>query len=976
MKDKKTLWRGLSSVFALLAATSLVCTDLLFLYKGNVDLVLGTTPEVSTAEGDTNYFPSSYGELSAENLKKLKADEKAFNVQVSEEGSVLVKNNGALPLRENERSVTLFGRSTADPLYRGASGGSGFSTKSGITLYDAFKNAGFSINDTLFNAYKTSSTKRTTAEWTGASIGEEAPSFYTDELKASYAEKYNDVAVVMFTRVSGEGNDMNVVDADGVPELSLHESEAALLKMIKESGKFKKTIVLINSGNAMDLGFAEQEEYGVDACLWIGLPGNHGFEGVVNVLTGKSDVTGRFVDTYATDSLSSPAMQNVGHNYYTNMTSKYQKEYVVYAEDIYVGYKYYETRYYDQVMGLHNAASSAGVFASDTTWNYAEEMAYPFGYGLSYSAFTQEVESIEWNRSTHKVTANVKVTNLGGENYDGESKSVVELYVNVPYIEGGVEKSAIQLIGFGKTDSLKKGESQTVTVETDDYLFASYDRTATNGADPAKKGCYIFDKGDYTFAIGADAHDALNNVLAEQGASGMFDIFGNPVSGNENNAVTITLDAYDNTTYAVSPHTGEVVCNQFDDADINYFGEGTVQYLTRKDWKTFPTTAVLTATEEMKRALDANTYQKPADAPEASSFTSSAKNNLMLVDMREVPYEDEETWNRFLDQFTIRELVVNTADQLGSDAVTSVGKKKAASTDGPDGIAGTYKIGEADTGTCFGCEVLLTSTWNLELSALRGKYMAEDAQYLGVTWVWGPGADLHRTPYGGRNFEYYSEDGNMAYLFAKPQLGAMMKGGLITGLKHFALNDQETDRHGISTFITEQALRENNLRAFEGGLAEGNTLGVMSAFNRIGCVPTMQSYSLLTQVLRNEWGFQGVCITDASQDGADYMRTLEGATAGSDVWCMDQTRTETLFNAAKRDANGDIVRALRRANKNFMYALSRSNLINGLTSETAITQTVSWWQPAVIVLDCVLGAAAIAFTALAVVDVLKKKKED
>ncbi|MBO4989050.1 MAG: glycoside hydrolase family 3 C-terminal domain-containing protein [Clostridia bacterium] len=957
--DKKYLWRGLTATLAPVTAVLIVLTNLMFLYKGNVDLVMGTTPDLVETTDDTNYFPSKYGALNAENLEKLLADEKAFNVQVQEEGSVLVKNNGALPLKGEERAVTLFGKSTADPLYRGASGGSGFSAKRGISLKKALENEGFRVNETMFKAYASSTTKRTTAEAEGASIGEEQIDFYNSSLKDSYASDYNDVAIVMFTRVSGEGNDMNVKDADGVPELSLHQQEKDLLKMIKDSGKFKKTVVLINSGNPMDLGWLDEAEYGVDACLWIGLPGNYGFEGVANVLTGKSDVTGHFVDTYATNSLSSPAMQNFGHNYFTNSDKKYQREYVVYAENIYVGYKYYETRYQDQVLGINNANSSAGVFASKGGWNYAEEMAYPFGYGTSYSDFTQEVESITWDRSAHMLTAEVKVTNNGSDAYSGASKSTVQLYAQLPYIEGGVEKSAIQLVGFAKSGILKAGESETVKVEVSDYHFATYDETRTNGADPSKTGCYVFDEGDYYFAVGDDCHDALNNVLAARGVSGLFDEKGNSVEGDPSKAVKDTLTASDNTTYATSPYTDEVVSNQFADVNINYFQKDAVQYLTRADWNTFPKTAVLSVTDEMKKLLDANTYVKSPDAPSAKqTFETSADNGLSLVDLRQADFNDER-WDLLIDQMTMRELAANTADQLGSNAVSSIGKPKMASCDGPDGISGTYKVGSGDTGTCYVCEVVLSSTYNVELSKARGEFMAEDALYLGVSWVWGPGADHHRHPYGGRNFEYYSEDGNLAYMISAPQLKAMQDGGLISGLKHFVLNDQEIDRHGISTFLTEQALRENNLRSFEGALATNSALGVMSAFNRIGCTPTMQSVSLLTNVLRKEWGFIGVCITDASQDGADYMRTYEGVIAGSDVWCMDQLRIDPLLTQIRNNDDGTVMEYLRLANKRFLYAASRSNAMNGLSSHTKVSSSVSWWQPAMIVIDCVFGAVAL-----------------
>lgn len=294
--------------------------------------------------------------------------------------------------------------------------------------------------------------------------------------------------------------------------------------MINDSGKFGKIIVLVNSPFPMDLQWIEDPQYGVDACLTFGAAGDVGFIGVANILTGKADPSGHLVDTYAADSMSAPAMRNFGDFTFSNHNTQYENKYVVYAENIYVGYKYYETRYHDQVLGINNATGSAGVYESQgNSWNYADEMAYTYGYGLSYSQFTQEVTSIEWDKENHEVVAKVTVTNNGpenGSNYSGKAKSVVQLYASLPYEDGQAQKSAIQMIGFAKTPELEVGKPYEIEVRADDYLFATYDENATNGADSSRKGCYVFDEGDYYFAIGDNAHDALNNVMAlEYGAT-------------------------------------------------------------------------------------------------------------------------------------------------------------------------------------------------------------------------------------------------------------------------------------------------------------------------------------------------------------------------------------------------------------------------------------------------------------------------
>ena len=494
-----------------------------------------------------------------------------------------------------------------------------------MNLYDAMKAAGFAINDAVYDVIDAGDT----AFGKTGDIGELDVSVYTP-VQSSF-DDYGDAAIVVLRRYGGEEGELNHGMGDGglddgnrtpwedgpagVPELSLHQEEKDLLNMIRTSGKFDKTIVLVNSGYAMDLGWLD--EYDVDACLWIGYPGGYGMTGVANILAGQADPSGRLVDTYATDSLSSPAIQNSGNRKFTNLSTLYKNKFTVYAEGIYVGYKYYETRYQDCVLNVNNAKSSAGTFASEGgEWNYADEMAYTFGSGESYAGFTQELTALDWNRETHTVTATVEVTNNGDETYKGKSKDVVQLYVQLPWEEGQAEKSAIQLADFGKTIELASGESDEVELEFSDYIFATYDEEATNGADESKKGCYTFDAGKYYFAIGNDAHDALNNVLAYREVSGLYDAEGESVTGDKSKVRAFEVEALDNTTYAKSQRTGEVVSNRFEDRDLNYFIEDKVTYLTRGDWNTFPKPIEnFAATDEIKDLMENSQYEKPADVP-------------------------------------------------------------------------------------------------------------------------------------------------------------------------------------------------------------------------------------------------------------------------------------------------------------------------------------------------------------------------
>ena len=449
MKRSKQTHMGWTALFALLLAVSVSLTSTMFYYSGYVNSFLGLTGETVAVEGDTNYYPSMLGELNAENSDRLIELEKEHSIQAMHEGTVLIRNeNNTLPLTSAERRITVFGNNATDPVYRTNAGNASFSDECGGTLYEALESAGFSINPVLREAYANSGVRRISVASRGnSSIGEVPVSFYTDSMKSSFTE-YSDVALVLLTRYAGEGVDLDTKDADGVPMLSLHEQEADLLSMIRESGAFGKVIVLINSPFPMDLQWIEDETYGVDACFVFGATGNYGFLGLADLLTGSADPSGHLADTWAANSLSAPAMQNFGDYSFTNLEKLYGDRYLVYAEDIYVGYKYYETRYYDQILGQHNADSAKGATMGET-WNYADEMAYPFGYGKTYADFTQQLKSIEWDQKSHTVTAEVLVTNNGG--FSGKSKSLVQLYAQAPWQEGMVEKSAVQLIGFQKT---------------------------------------------------------------------------------------------------------------------------------------------------------------------------------------------------------------------------------------------------------------------------------------------------------------------------------------------------------------------------------------------------------------------------------------------------------------------------------------------------------------------------------------------
>lgn len=401
------------------------------------------------------------------------------------------------------------------------------------------------------------------------------------------------------------------------------------------------------------------------------------------------------------------------------------------------------------------------------------------------------------------------------------------MYAQLPYQEGQAEKSAVQLIGFGKTGELSAGESEEVKVTIDEYLFATYDVNAVNGADTSKKGSYVFDPGDYYFAIGNDSHDALNNILAKKDGTKvqgkLISADGSSVDGAPDKVISVPLESLDNVTYAKSEYTDEIVSNQFDDVDLNYFGKNTVTYLTRNDWNTYPEPySDLTATDELKAVMYDQKYEKPADAPAYDSFTQGAEVTLKLLDMKDVPFEDDVTWNKFLDQLTISELSATIGENFGQPAVKSINKPANKNTDGPSGSHSSYLYGGNRLATAHVSQIVAASIWNQELLAERGNFIAEDCLFSGTTQLWSPGANMHRTPFSGRNFEYYSEDSIVSYLMGANQARAMQAKGLTAAIKHFVSNDQETNRSELATFMSEQAYRQGPLKAF-GGAFTGYT---------------------------------------------------------------------------------------------------------------------------------------------------------
>lgn len=983
--NKSNLFRGLTCVILFVLCLVIGFSIAAFSHAG----VLNNFFDVSTSklvlkEGVTSeedvekpqYFKSEFAQdinnVTDEEMAAKNAAVAAFVEMEAEEGGVLLlNNNNALPLAKGS-NVSLFGKATVNPYYKGNSGGGSGGTK--VTYLETLQDdtrAGFNVNETLITAYENDTSPARSA--TTRTIGEAPVSVYTTDVRESF-KNYGDAAIIMLAREGAESNDLYREDSEGISQLALHKDEADMLNLVKEykeNGTFEKVIVLLNSGHPMEVKWLE--DYGVDACLVIGGPGNStGFRGVSDLLVGNANPSGRLVDTYASNSLSAPATVNFGEFSYTNANEVVagvtdnatdSRYYVAEAEGIYIGYKYYETRYEDCVLDRFNADGSAGVWDSDgDSWNYADEVSYPFGFGLSYTTFTQTMDSeVVIDEQADTMTVTGTVTNTGKL----PGKCVVELYAQTPYgtyeQQNNVEKSAVQLVGFTKTGIIQPNATVDYEITFDRYFLASYDYTNAKG--------YILSEGDYYLAIGDNAHDALNNILAKKGASGMVDHNGAAASGNAAKAYTWHQDELDTEKYMYSDANYRVT-NQLDEANLNHWKEGTIKYLSRKDWQgTYPTAPTqVEATDELIARLSTDTYKKPEGAPAATEVTLGAKNNIKLADMWGVEFGDQ-LWDQFIDQMTLTELVEMTMESGGIQEAISLNAPDTSNSDGPDGIRGNAYVNES----------LAAASWNKEQLALRGYYMGEDAVMAHASQqVWCPGLNMHRTPFGGRNFEYYSEDSILAYELTAAQVAEMERMGVSAGPKHFFANDQETWRTGVATYGNEQAFREIPLRAFEGAFVKGGATSTMTCFNRIGPTWIGHHSGVQTEILRGEWGFVGFTITDAS--GANsYMHTVEAIMNDTDLFnaMTGKARTDRISDinrAIAENNDGNIILQLKEIAHRVYYTYAHTNLMNGLSTAYDVVPVTPWWQILIICVDIVLGVIALGMAAVFCIFTYVKKE--
>ncbi len=953
---------GLSAVGILLSTVMLAGQQLVTVNEGLIrDVLGGNQGNAAVIDSDLvegSAYKDENGNLTENGWKQMITDSYKFCEQAVEQGSILLKNavvdgKPTLPLAANERKISLLGQGSKNLFMRSGAGGAAPNTNLVVKLDRAFEDNGFEVNHTVFDKYSSLSNSQMTTPST--QVEHTFSGFYTSDMEASF-KTYGDAAIITFVRIGTENTD------PGAGQLDLKNDEKELLKLVKahkDAGDFKKVIVLINSPLAMSTDWIDVEDYGIDACVYMGVPGYYGAGGICHVLTGKDaegknvNPSGHVATTFAASASSSAAYQNFG-----------DRNVVVYKEGVYVGYKYYETRYADAVLGNGNASGSKGIYNSKGgSWNYADEMGYPFGFGLSYTTFDQKLKSVKYVADSDTIEVEVEVKNTG----DVAGKASVQLYVQQPYTDfdkaNGLGRPAIALMQYDKVD-LEPGETKTVKLSFDRYFLCTYDYKVNK--------TYILEGGDYYFAVGNGSHEALNNILGEiKSDAQLVDHLGEAYTANHDAVKKLEVEE-DLTKYKTSHYRDDVeVTNQFDDADYNFLAEKNnkqkIVYLDRTDWEgTFPTKTTDSPASNNDLNM-AQYYQKASDCPSytegrGTEYDVAQDELITFNDMSKVPLEGtieegkfagqdgEDVWDMFIKQMNLDDLVISVTDNRGILDVGKVLKKGNSVAEGPEGLLSKFQYGDKRWATGFPTGPTYTATWDHAMQKKFGGFYGEECLYAGVACVNAPGTNINRTPYGSRASEYMSEDGIMNYYTIANVTSEARKKGLIMNVKHCFLNNQETGRQRVQTYCNEQAIREIYLKPFEGALTKGHSLGIMTSYNRIGARYAAAHEPLMMNVMRGEWNYKGQIIDDAlSGSNTDqYSNGPAMLHCGTDLFCLDGSRGSQLKQWVESNNDGQILKDLQRANKHVMYAISRSWMGGvAVSAEEIQASSNPWWKTTV-----------------------------
>lgn len=909
-RGKRFLIRGEAAIAMVLAVV--VCVNMICF--GPMSTLIGLATGNGTLSDETNEEAAEVAE------------------EIMEDGIVLLKNESLLPLNETKK-LNIFGWESINPAYGGAGSGGINDLYDIVSLNQGLENAGFSINQELvdfYNNYGADNPEMSIQKqsWT---LPEPPVDTYSDELIKS-AKEYSDVAVVVLSRKAGEGHndipmdvrkaayDNNSDEYDDFPEgehyLQLSQTERDMVDMV--CSNFDNVIVVYNGANQFELGFADEYPQ-IKSVVWCPGTGNVGFNALGKVFSGEVNPSGKTPDTFIYDMTTAPWWNNAEKTEYTNLADLavegmnagtaqvYAPAFTNYVEGIYVGYKYYET-----------AAQEGAI-------DYDKTIQYPFGYGLSYTEFEQKMGELE--EKDGQISVDVEVTNTG----DVAGKDVVEVYYKPPYTNGGIEKSSANLIEFAKTDLLQPGESQTVTVTFSIEDMASYDENNAKA--------YVLEKGDYVISINSDSHTVLDQK-------------------------TYTADkdvVYKGENKRTSDDTAAT--NVFEDA------KGDVTYLSRADhFANYEEATAAPASAELGEPyvseyhlnsnFDKTTYLNDEDVMP----TTGADNGLTLADMRDADYDDPR-WEKLLDQLTVDEMA-NMIAMAGyqTAAMDSVGKVATLDFDGPAAINNNF-TGVGSIG--FPIEVVVASTWNKELAQAWGECMGKISQEMGAEGWYAPGMNTHRTAFGARNYEYFSEDGVLAGNMGAKAVEGARKYGVYSYIKHFAL--YEGNAKMVSVWSNEQAIREIYLKPFEISVKQGGANAVMVSWSFLGDKWTGESSNLMNTVLRDEWGFRGMALTDFFRNNGHGFMNADAALANG-VDAMLSTFNGEENNVANPE-HPTAVLQMRNACKNVMYTVVSSWAYDGEHEETGMEN----WKKAGIGIDIVI-ALFMAGMEVLVIRGYKKRK--
>ena len=912
-RDKRFLIRGEAAIAMVLAVV--VCVNMICF--GPMATLIGLATGNGTLSDETNEEAAEVAE------------------EIMEDGIVLLKNESLLPLNETKK-LNIFGWESINPAYGGAGSGGINDLYDIVSLNQGLENAGFSINQELvdfYNNYGADNPEMSIQKqsWT---LPEPPVDTYDDELIES-AKEYSDVAVVVLSRKAGEGHndipmdvkkaayDNNSDEYDDFPEgehyLQLSQTERDMVDMV--CSNFDNVIVIYNGANQFELGFADEYPQ-IKSVVWCPGTGNVGFNALGKVFSGEVNPSGKTPDTFIYDMTTAPWWNNAEKIEYTNLADMavegmnagtaqvYAPAFTNYVEGIYVGYKYYET-----------AAQEGAI-------DYDKTVQYPFGYGLSYTEFEQKMGELE--EKDGQISVDVEVTNTG----DAAGKDVVEVYYKPPYTNGGIEKSSANLIEFAKTDLLQPGESQTVTVTFSIEDMASYDENNAKA--------YVLEKGDYVISINSDSHTVLDQK-------------------------TYTADkdvVYKGENKRASDDTAAT--NVFEDA------KGDVTYLSRADhFANYEEATAAPASAELGEPyvseyhlnsnFDKTTYLNDEDVMP----TTGADNGLTLADMRDADYDDPR-WEKLLDQLTVDEMA-NMIAMAGyqTAAMDSVGKVATLDFDGPAAINNNF-TGVGSIG--FPIEVVVASTWNKELAQAWGECMGKMSQEMGAEGWYAPGMNTHRTAFGARNYEYFSEDGVLAGNMGAKAVEGARKYGVYSYIKHFAL--YEGNAKMVSVWSNEQAIREIYLKPFEISVKQGGANAVMVSWSFLGDKWTGESSNLMNTVLRDEWGFRGMALTDFFRNNGHGFMNADAALANG-VDAMLSTFNGEENNVANQKHPTSVLQ-MRNACKNVMYTVVSSWAYDGEHEETGMEN----WKKAGIGIDIVIALFMAGMEVLVIREYKKRKNAE